>query len=457
MKKTVEKIRDAFGIPSVSAAFYREGEIHTCAFGCGEDTRFAIGSCTKSFAAGTLLALEDRGMLSPDDRIRKYVPDLSLTEPETAKALTIRDILSHRSGFPGCDLAWYCRHDRFDREDKQKAISLLPQNAGCGERHQYNNLMFSLAGDVTEAVSGQSWDVAVREYLLGPLSIDGAAFSPEEAMTKGPVAVPYVRSGGKVSAVSHAGTGALAPAGSLYMTAAELLKWNVALLKGERQEGTSPLSVRAVREMTTDQISDAYGGAMPELAAAVRGRSYALGLQTELFRGERLIYHGGAIDGFLAEQHILPGKDFAAVLLTDLGGTYAREAFRYAVSGLLLEDETDWIGLFRDLQGREQEEIFTIENKIREAKVPEGFDRMEGQYAHPLFGRLSLALKAGVPWARLEDLPLPILEKGKGFAFFHPEFGLMEAEAICAEDGRAIALAISAEPGLDMKFRFERL
>ncbi len=456
LERIVARIRDAFEIPSVSAAFYINGMIYICSSGCYDDTLFAIGSCTKSFTAGTVLALQDRGMLSVNDTVLKHIPDFALSVPEVARSLTIRDILSHRSGFPGCDLAWYSRHDAFPVKELMRAISLLPATAKPGEKHQYNNMMFALAGTVIEECSGISWKEAVESFLFKPLGIEKAAFSCDEAMKLGAVAVPYIRSGSGTVAVPHARLGAVSPAGCLYMTAGELLKWNIAIMNGGTLEGKDILSSDAIREMTLPCVSDGYDGLLPELSTAVKDRCYALGLQTELFRGEKLIFHGGAIDGFLANQNILPGRNCAAVMLTDLGGTLVREAFQYAFNGLLLGDETDWIGLFAALQQKMLEEYSPL---LYMNGIPgdcEACHILSGRYTNPLFGELVLSSASGSFTARIGDLEMPVIATEDTVSFFHPYFGLLEAEHIIDDSGSVIALELPADPEIDMKFRFTR-
>lgn len=451
-----KQIMDAFGVPSVVAACSVDGETHICSYGCDENTLFAVGSCTKSFVAGTILALQDRGRLSVDDPIIRYIPDFAVSDPETAKSLTIRDILSHRSGFPGCDIAWYSRHDNFMREDLMKAISLLPQTANVGEKHQYNNMMFSLAGEIIEKAAGTGWKEAVTSLIFSRLGIEKAAFDYEEAMLFGPVAVPSILSDIGSSSVPHARLGSVSPSGCLYMTAGELLKWNIAILNGGGFKGEKVLSSAAIREMTSPQVSEDLDGLFPEFTAAVHNRNYALGLQTESFHGEKLIFHGGAIDGFLANQNILPGRNCASVLLTNLSGTFAREAFQYAFNGLLLGDEIDWIEKYAGLQEKMMNEYGPLLHNGRISGDYEKHTALAGRYTNPLFGELVLSSESSHFTASIGNIAMPVISVEDTVSFFHPEFGLLQTDCITDSSGKITALAISAAPEINMKFRFTR-
>ena len=454
--RIIKRLQDTFSIPSLSAAFYVDGRILTCASGCDENTLFAIGSCTKSFTAGTLLALQDRGLISVDNPAADRISGFALSVPEAARLLTVRDILSHSTGFPGCDLAWYSHHDSFTREDLKKAISLLPMTAKPGERHQYNNMIFSLSGEIIEAVSGMSWSDAVRAYLMQPLEIEAAAFSPQEAMRFGSVAVPYIQSDGGCTKVPHASLGAVSPAGGLYMTAGELLKWDMAILHEGNYRGRQVLSASSATELISPVIPDSCNDMPPEAAAALHSRGYALGMQSEIFRGEKLLFHGGSIDGFLANQCILPGRSCAAVLLTNLGGTFAREAFQYAFSGLMLGDSTDWIEIF----GRRYRLL--KENNIQSGRslAPEDLinpEILSGRYINPLFGELVIFSESGSCLARIGSLTLSVKLKKDNFSLFHPEFGDLEAEINYGSAGSVSSLMIAAEPSVTERFEFKKL
>ena len=445
----VSRLRETFNIPAVSAAFYADGQICTSDLGCEEDTLFAIGSCTKSFTAGTILALQDKGKLSVDDRIKDHLPEFRLSSPGIEDTLTIRDILSHRSGFPGCDLAWYARHDSFGEEDLQKAISLLPLSAKPGEVHQYNNMMFALSGMIIERSTGMSWKDAVKTYLLEPLGIRKAAFSFEEAEKIGLVADPYVQGKTGNIIVPHAHLGAVAPAGSMYMTAKELLKWDVTLLNRGQGKNGEVLSYSAVKELTKPNIPDPYDDTLPELAAVLKNRSYCLGFQREEFENEILLFHGGAIDGFLANQNFMPGRNCAAVLLSDLSGTLVREAFQYGFAGRILGDDRDWIKLFGQMQQPVSDSDIILQIPFKDA------DELMGSYEHPLFGKVIISKEDDHYSAAIGMLKMPVIFAENGPALFHPEFGILDIE-IARRNGKISSLKISAEPSIKERFEFTR-
>ena len=135
------------------------------------NTLFAIASNTKAFTAATLAILVDEGKLKWDDKVINYLPWFQLYDPYVTANMTIRDLLSHRSGlatFSG-DLVWFATN--YSREEVIKRAKYLKPVYGFRERFGYSNIMFLAAGEIVHAVSGQTWDDFVAERIFKPLKM----------------------------------------------------------------------------------------------------------------------------------------------------------------------------------------------------------------------------------------------------------------------------------------------
>src|SRR3982750_4529826 len=131
-----------------------------------ENTLFAIASNTKAFTTASLAILVDEGKISWNDKVTKYIPDLQMYDPWVTNELTIRDIVSHRSGldtFSG-DLLWY--ETTYTDDDILKRVHFLKPVSSFRTRYGYQNLMFIVAGKVIEKVSGKPWGEFVKERIL---------------------------------------------------------------------------------------------------------------------------------------------------------------------------------------------------------------------------------------------------------------------------------------------------
>ena len=353
-KNALDEVQARFHVPSYSATLFHQGQVFSFAGGrrdmeqglaADDQTLYAIGSCTKSFVAGAVCTLADRGLLRLDDTIRDHIPEFEMFDPYVSQHLTVRDMLCHRSGLPRHELSWYARLDVLTEEDIIRMFRYLRPNQPFRYKWQYSNQMFALAGFLIRRVTGKPWQQVVREQLWEPLGITRAAFGPAEAQALGNCAVPYLYDAdrGAAYAVPHADIGAMGSAGSIYMATSELIKWDRMLLNGGVYDGRRVLSEAMCREMTSPQMirTNDEDNAAP-LRPLITNLGYGLGLMTEVFRGHRVVQHGGHIDGFMADQSFLPDDDFACAILTNLGEVRGAMVMRYVALEHVLHGGRDW-------------------------------------------------------------------------------------------------------------------
>ena len=134
------------------------------------DTLFAIGSSSKAFTTFVLGTLVDEGKIEWDKPARNYIPWFKLFDPSMTERLSVRDLVTHRSGLPRHDLVWYNNFDA-SRESLVRKLAYLEPSADLREKWQYNNLMYLTAGYLTEVITGKSWEDAVRDRVLNPLGM----------------------------------------------------------------------------------------------------------------------------------------------------------------------------------------------------------------------------------------------------------------------------------------------
>jgi CubicO group peptidase (beta-lactamase class C family) len=132
-----------------------------------ERTIFAIGSSSKAFTSAAVAMLVDDGKVRWDDPATRHLSNLQLYDPYATRELTIRDLLSHRSGLARGDLMWY--GSEFDRDDILRRVRFLQPSWSFRSQFGYQNLMYLAAGQVVARVSSKSWDDFVTERLFQPL------------------------------------------------------------------------------------------------------------------------------------------------------------------------------------------------------------------------------------------------------------------------------------------------
>ena len=225
------------GAPSVSVAVVQHGEItYAKAFGqaniaenrsADASTRYAIGSVSKQFTSAALLLLAEQRKISLDDKVAKYLPDLT-----RAREVTIRELLSHTSGYEDYAPQDYIIPD-WTRPITPAEIlnhwAKKPLNFDPGTRWQYSNTNYVIAGQIFEKVSGQPLVAFLREKIFQPLGMS----TPGEITDHDPAdASAYTRYAlGPPRPVAREGPGWMFAAGELAMTPSDLARWDIAFLE----------------------------------------------------------------------------------------------------------------------------------------------------------------------------------------------------------------------------------
>ena len=145
------------------------------------ETLFQIGSTTKTFTATAIMRLVEQGKLNLDDRVRKYLPDFKVADPEAGEQVTLKMLLTHTSGwlgdfFPECGMG----DDALARFTDQMAD--LAQQTPVGRIYSYNNAALVLAGRIIEVVTGKPYEEAMSELILAPLEMSNSFFFPADVM-----------------------------------------------------------------------------------------------------------------------------------------------------------------------------------------------------------------------------------------------------------------------------------
>jgi CubicO group peptidase (beta-lactamase class C family) len=279
---------------------------------------FQIGSMTKVWTTTVVMQLVDEGKLDLDAPVADVLPELSLADPEVAKRVTMRHLLTHTSGIDGDVFTDTGRGD----DCLEKYVALLDtaaQNHPLGATWSYCNSGFSLAGRVIEKLTGQSWDAALREGIFTPLGMADAVTLPEEALLRG-AAVGHVAEGdpGNDSDPHPAPVWclprSLGPAGLVTCTASDALAFARMHLAG----GLAADGARVLREASVAAMADKQAE-LPDKYSL--GDSWGLGWIRFGWDGHRLIGHDGNTIGQAAFLRVLPEAGLAVTLLTNGGNT----------------------------------------------------------------------------------------------------------------------------------------
>jgi CubicO group peptidase (beta-lactamase class C family) len=323
------------------------------------DTVFAIGSNTKAFTTAALAILVDAGKLKWDDRVIDHLPDFRMWDPYVTREFTIRDLLTHRSGLGlGAGDMMFVTPTDFTRRDLTRALRYLKPASSFRSRFAYDNVLYGVAGDVVEAVSGQSWEDFVTQRILTPLHMSGCAVSRARLPHAVSIAAPHLVSEGTVHAITPLEVTAVAPAGSIYCNVRGMATWVATQLgHGQAPDGTRLFSEAQADEMWTPQTILPVTGSR---AAHTRTHfaAYGLGWELEDVDGYKRVSHDGGLPGMVTHVGMLPELNVGVIVLTN----QQEEAALEAVSMQLLEayagvPKRDWVALAAASKKAREEQI----------------------------------------------------------------------------------------------------
>lgn len=460
----IEDGLEKFKVPGVAFAVVRNKEVILAeGFGLRDmenklpmtaDTLLAIGSSSKAFTAFTLATLVDQGALEWDKPVRNAIPWFRLHDAQAGERLTPRDLVTHRSGLPRHDAVWY-NNKTSTREDFVRALAHLPATADLRETWQYNNLMFLTAGYLTEVLTGQSWEDAVRDLVFDPLEMVRSNFSVAESRKDENHALPYAERNGELRLIPFRDITLVGPAGSINSSVAEMSRWIIAHLNGGRYGEKEVIGAATLTDLHTPHMTMGAPTTDPRIGPA----SYALGWMVDTYRGHRRIHHGGNIDGFSAMVSFLPDEGLGFVALANKSASGLPELLiRTAADRILDLEPVDWIGEAAKRRA-EGEEIGKAASERQETRRRSGTSpahklaEYAGDYSHPGYGDIKVTLKGKALEFVYNGIATPLehwhFETWNGGKADDPVFTNMKLTFRTDLNGQIVSVEAPFEPSVD--------
>jgi CubicO group peptidase (beta-lactamase class C family) len=355
-----------FGVPGMAVAVVKDGQV-VLAKGYGvrragepapvdADTLFGIASNTKAFTCAAISILVEEGKLAWDDPVTKHLPDFQMQDPWVTRELTVRDLVTHRSGLGlgGGDLMWW-PPTTFTRREIVRGIRSVKPASSLRSRYAYNNVTFVAAGEVVAAVAGTSWDDFVRQRLLVPLGMSRSTSSA--AVPSDNVAAPHLEVKGLVGPIAPMDFDNAGAAAGIRSSASDMARWLTMLLEcGRGKEAPAGracvLKPESIRQLWSSQTVLATPDPPPGLEPLKANfAAYGLGFGLRDYRGRKIVSHTGGLPGYVSLVALVPEERLGLVVLTNQEETGAFEAVKYRVLDEYLgapEPPVDWIAAFRD-------------------------------------------------------------------------------------------------------------
>jgi CubicO group peptidase (beta-lactamase class C family) len=364
-----------------------------------ERTLFAIGSSSKAFTAAAIAMLVDEGKLKWDDPVTKHLPAFELYDPYVTRELTVRDLLSHRSGLERGDLLWY--GSEYDRDEILRRTRYLKPTWSLRSTFGYQNLMFLAAGQLIAKVSGKSWDDFIRQRMFTPLSMTASSTSIRDLKNSDNVSSPHAKVEDKVEVIPWRNIDNIAPAGSINSSVVDMAQWvRLQLAQGEYQKQRL-LSSGTAKEMHMSQTVMRFEPPFSLLYPEAHFLNYGLGWFLSDYRGRKVVDHGGAIDGMRAQVAMIPEEKLGLVILTNMGGTTLPLPLMYRIFDAYLgAPQRDWSAdLLKTMKGFEEQGKAAQKKqeaeRIKDTRPSLAIGQYAGTYKNDLYGDVKITHENG--------------------------------------------------------------
>ena len=277
-------------------------------------TLFQIASNTKAFTTAALAMLVDEGHLAWDDRVTQHLPWFQLSDPYVTRELTVRDLLTHRSGLGlgAGDLLGY--HSEYSRDTILRRIRYAKVASSFRSEYAYDNVLYVAAGEVIPAITGLSWEDFIRRRILEPLGMREARLTAQNVRPDDNFAAAHAMVEGKLAVVPQDTFEATNAAGGVVASVSELAKWmTVQLDSGRVGDGGKRLwSTERTREMWAGRRSCRLPTCRQRSMPTSPPSSVRPGLGPARLSRSRLVTHTGSVDGIRRARCWSPNRGSAS-------------------------------------------------------------------------------------------------------------------------------------------------
>src|SRR6266705_4788405 len=375
-----------------------------------------IASNSKVFTAVAAGMQVEEGRLTWDKPVRESVPTIQFYNDQLNDNVTLRDMLSHRTGVTRHDLIWF--KSDFKRKELFEKLKYLEPQQPMRETFLYNNLMFSAVGYIIELKSGKTWEQFVRERIFEPLNMGSTTYTISEMVKHSDHGVPFREKRDTFELYKipyYEDTEGVAPAGAIISNIEDVSHWLIVLMNDGKYSGKQVLPPNVLKATMQPAIG------LPNTLGEALGYwellnpAYGMGRQTASYRGHLLTYHGGDLPGFHSQVSFMPNDKIGVIVLviSDHSAPLYNIVSYNVYERLLGMDQTPWSQ--RQLQQR-----LAGKKAGTEARAKAGGDRVPntkpshalpdyaGDFESPAYGILKIGLKSDALQFGFHEFQFPL-------------------------------------------------
>lgn len=364
-------------------------------------TLVQIASNSKLFTAVAAGMLVEEGKLTWDKPVRDSVPTIQFYNDQLNNNVTLRDMLSHRTGVTRHDLIWF--KSDFTRKELFEKLKYLEPEQPMRETFLYNNLMFSAVGQIIELKSGQTWEQFVKQRIFTPLDMNTSTYTVADMLQHPDHGVPFREKRDSFELYKipyYEDTQGVAPAGAVISNIDELSHWLIALMNDGKYNGKQVLPANVLKQTLQPAIG------LPNTLGESQGfwellnPAYGMGRETAAYRGHLMTFHGGDLPGFHSQISFMPNDHIGVIVLviSDHSAPLYNVVSYNVYERLLGMDQTPW-------SQRRLAQRLANKKAGTEARAKAGGDRVPNtkpshaladyaaDYEHPAYGTMKIGLK----------------------------------------------------------------
>ncbi len=360
-------------------------------------TLFPIASNTKLITSTVATLLQEEGKLNIDVPVKKYHPALNFYNDELNAKITLRDLLSHRTGLPGSNGIWVNTPNT--RDELVSKIVYMKPALGFREGYIYNNMMFVTAGSVLEKITAKKWEDLVREKIFTPLGMNASCFTSDEMKKYGNYSKAYYEDDSTKQLKLKqfvAQSDALGPAGTIKSTVEDMSRWMIVQLNSGKMAGQQIVPAKAINQtLVPNSIADREGR-WPELSNGL----YGLGRIIQTYKGLKITNHTGSIDGYYSNLTFVPEKELAVFIVFNAveAGSLRTVISLPVIDRLLDLSPTPWISRYKTDYLRDKARNKQLGDSVKATQVKNttpshSLQAYTGTYSHPAYGEIKIQIQ----------------------------------------------------------------
>lgn len=413
----VNELIAKYGVPGMAVAIVEDGKtVHAKGYGVRRlgspeavdaDTIFPTGSTGKAVTVAALAVLVDQGKIKWDDKVTDHLPGFQMYDPWVTREMTIRDLLVHRSGLGlGAGDLLFVPRTNLSRSESVKRLRYLKPATSFRSGYAYDNVLYMVAGELIEAVSGQTWEAFTREHIIKAAGMQESTSESDARFATVNRAFPHARMNGGLRGAGdqevldeHDELGRnAAPAGGMAMSASDLARWlQIQLAQGKLPEGEGRLfSEAASREMWSPVVL-MPPRPLPEAFKPTQAQfeTYALGWMVRDYQGAKLVMHSGAVFGFLTMVVLIPEKQVGFSITINSEDREVIQGLTYElIDHYLGRPKADWpekwSALTKSQVAEAQKTLKATQAKPAKIGPSLAAVRYAGDYADPWYGNIAV-------------------------------------------------------------------